>query len=554
MEVMMTVMVAVVVIGFIGFAFWRTSKKGHGDKVQNGPLPVSGDNLQGAGEDTPGSGDNGGESPQDVPLIPGGKPDMHPADDDDDPSVFERNIDDIVDMCVDDFAGIVYVAPDSQLYAYLKELVTEAHYQFDRGRSHNGLPLLYRRENFPVVYDYWGNMKNEDAAFYTMTGWLMAMQLAELCPEKRNQLYTAGYKAGGEDRESPMFGWEFRSDPNVARLVASAIYAGMRAVKKPDVEKMREEVDGEKYDRTLEQLLDDESRTDVKDEGDFYVDLRQFMASAPGPYAPKYLDRKCNPTFTDDKEKNGNLKMDECIYEWIVAKLNLPMQRAVQAIADEDGDLEHLFGDDKKQVGGTYDFHAVFGPTTIGEWIDPKGELAAKVKLWQRAGGSARGILQHAKPHVGPTEYGRLRPGCSEQQECKRKSYDDDRLNVLTCFVIEDNDGHKETYTQGNIEVPYYDEEGHWTKKNVQSEEDYENLMKDSLYANSYPSGHSSGIWAAALVLMESYPEKADLIMRAANSFAVSRTVARFHWTSDTIQGRVVGSCMAPLCHATSNY
>ncbi|MBR5989487.1 MAG: hypothetical protein IK003_08180 [Prevotella sp.] len=34
----------------------------------------------------------------------------------------------------------------------------------------------------------------------------------------------------------------------------------------------------------------------------------------------------------------------------------------------------------------------------------------------------------------------------------------------------------------------------------------------------------------------------------------MSRVVSRYHWNSDIIQGRVIGSIMNPVCHATSDY
>ena len=139
-------------------------------------------------------------------------------------------------------------------------------------------------------------------------------------------------------------------------------------------------------------------------------------------------------------------------------------------------------------------------------------------------------------------------------QQGLRKSFTDDRLNVLTSFVIDDNDGHKASYDVGDIEVPYLDENGIWTDEEVQSPEDYEDMLKDKLYANSYPSGHSAGIWSAAMTMIEIYPEKADLIMRAANEFAQSRVISRYHWNSDIIQGRIVGSVMNPVCHAAPDY
>ncbi len=53
---------------------------------------------------------------------------------------------------------------------------------------------------------------------------------------------------------------------------------------------------------------------------------------------------------------------------------------------------------------------------------------------------------------------------------------------------------------------------------------------------------------------MELMPQLADKIMRAANQFAVNRTVARYHWTSDTINGRVLGSATNAVSHAASDY
>ena len=56
------------------------------------------------------------------------------------------------------------------------------------------------------------------------------------------------------------------------------------------------------------------------------------------------------------------------------------------------------------------------------------------------------------------------------------------------------------------------------------------------------------------MMLTEIMPDKADLIMREANEFAINRTITRFHWTSDTIFGRVLGSVANMMCHATTDY
>lgn len=470
-----------------------------------------------------------------------------------------RELDVTADALLDEvlrnsFSDIISVRKESKTYTHLLEMAEEAMFQAD-GKSALGLPLLYKEENFPSVYNYHtGAPSSKTAICKTMIGWISAMQLSELCPAKRNALYKAGYEAGGYSMSSPIYGYHFTTDPNVARLVASVIYAAMHTTSKLDVETMRSEVGGSRYYTTLEQMIDEEPRTHVTDNA-FYVDLRGFMASAPGPYAPAFKDRwGINPTFPDEKIANGCLKMDMDIYNSVVSERNLPDQRTVQAIADEDSDIHHLFGTDKTNVGGLYHFNAVFGQSTIGQTINPEGKIAVLISLVQKAANSARGILQHASASLGGYEYGRLRPGCSEYQEGLRKSFSDDRQNVLSNFIIEDNDGHKTSYSEDNIVKFYYDENGNWTNTTIQAADQYEDMVKDLLYANSYPSGHASGIWSAAMTLIELYPLKADLIMRAANDFAVSRVVSRYHWNSDIIQGRVIGSIMNPVCHATSDY
>lgn len=452
------------------------------------------------------------------------------------------------------FKGIVNVPKDSRTYKHLFQLSEEAMTQAT-GSSKVGLPLLYQERNFPYVYNYYTDNQNDKEGVYkTMIGWICAMQLSELCPTKRNQLYKAGYEAGGYGMNTNFYGYHFLGDPNVARLVASAVYAAMHPTNKLVVDTMRNEVGGSVYDVNLAELYKRESRSHVTDDA-FFVDLRLFMASAPGPIAPPFADRNgINPPIPDAKASNGCPQVDMDIYNHIVENYNLPDQRAVQATADEDSDIKHIFGPDKTNVDGKYNFHAAFGQSTIGKVISPDGKIANLVLLVLKSGNSGRGVLQHDSPALGHYEYGRLRPGCTETQQGKRKSYTDDRLNVLTCFAIEDNDGHWACYDVGDEEVPYLSDEGKWTDPEIQSEKDYEEMVKDKLYANSYPSGHSAAIWSAAMTLIEIYPQKADVIMRAANDFALSRVISRFHWNSDAIQGRIVGSVMNPVCHAAPDY
>ena len=119
----------------------------------------------------------------------------------------EKNWVEDTDMLLDQvlnskFRSIVNVPKDSRTYKHLFRLSEEAMTQAT-GRSKEGLPLLYQENNFPMVYDYYTDNRNDkEGVFKTMIGWLCAMQLSELCPTKRNDLYKAGYEAGGYNDEN----------------------------------------------------------------------------------------------------------------------------------------------------------------------------------------------------------------------------------------------------------------------------------------------------------------------------------------------------------------
>lgn len=224
--------------------------------------------------------------------------------------------------------------------------------------------------------------------------------------------------------------------------------------------------------------------------------------------------------------------------------LNQPehFQETVQAIADKEASKEHLFGKNKETKH--YHFHPVFGEDTIGIELPYDGILGKFAYLCLQTGSASRGIMQSAT--IIPPQYGRLRPGCSWEQEAKKNSKTDDRRNILTNFEIEDGDGSP---------TGYYDKNGNWVYMNgIHNSKEFEEYQKTHLYANSYPSGHSSGMFCCSMMLMELFPDKADKILKAANQYAVNRTIARYHWTSDTINGRVLGSATNAICHAASDY
>ena len=437
----------------------------------------------------------------------------------------------------------VKIERDSYTYKYFYELFREAKSQLRIDTCH-GLPILLKKENFPTLYE-WGDKGDAQKAQDTLIGWLFSLQLAELKPYYRSDIFKIGYEMGGYDKYTNIYGWKFEYDPNIMRILAGCLYPTMKGWCKPVTETLRREVEGSKYSKTLKQLYTDEKRDNVSPSG-FFTDFRVFMPTAPAPYAPAYSNRGDRTYPSEERDEYDNLKIDRQIHEIIVNMFNLSQpehyQETVQAIADKEAEAKHMFGKNKKTKN--YQFHPVFGEDTIGIELPDEGTFADFAYLLFRTGSASRGIMQSAS--VSPVQYGRLRPGCSWNQEAKKNSSTDDRRNILTNFEIEDGDGSP---------TGYYDKNGNWVYMNgIHNPKEFEEYQKNALYANSYPSGHSSGMFCTAMVLMEMFPDKADKILKAANQYAVNRTIARYHWTSDTINGRILGSATNAICHAASDY
>lgn len=442
------------------------------------------------------------------------------------------------------FRVIVDIPDNCELAHYLECLTYECYYQYYEQHSNVGLPAFYLKENFPAPYDYWEKVEGKDNyCYYKMLWWVFALVLSELRPDKREKLMKNAYDAADN---VAMYGFSFEEDHNVGRIVGSAIYAAARGkLKQFNRDTMRNDVGGKKLDMTVQEIYGTPSE---EFEGSpFWIDFREFLPAKPGPYLKGY-DNPRRATYTDDEfDDFGNLDMDRKIHEYIVKNFNLDTtnknrQRAVQAIADKESDSNHMFGDYKTTKH--FHFHPVFGMETIGKYISPDGKIANLSHYVKCICSWSREPLQ--SKDTTPKEYGRLRPGCSWTEECKPNSTKDPRRNVLVNFEIEDNDGRP---------TGYYDENNKWTRPNeIASEEKYVEFQQKALYANSYPSGHSAAVMGIAMELMEMMPDKSDLILREANEYAYNRTVARYHWTSDTTNGRIIGAATSAILRAAKDF
>lgn len=70
----------------------------------------------------------------------------------------------------------------------------------------------------------------------------------------------------------------------------------------------------------------------------------------------------------------------------------------------------------------------------------------------------------------------------------------------------------------------------------------------------SYPSGHASFGWAAALVLSEINPQRETEILKRGIEFGDSRVVCGAHWQSDVDAGRLMGAAVVAALHNNAEF
>lgn len=376
---------------------------------------------------------------------------------------------------------------------------------------------------FPKVIDYYGKYDNQYATEQYFA-WLFAMILAELEPIKRNDIYELGYNYKITGSRQNVYGWKFNSDPNIIRIWAAKTYSTTRDASK--IAELREEVGGDML--TYKDEIDE-----------CYVNTCSFMPFAPGPSLDGWTGYKGDSFRTED----GNFKEDQAIHDYVSKYYSLDTkdavkrQETIQAIADKEGEVQHLLGKPrtvKDPKYGEMTLYPVFGKHNIGVEIPDDGAIAKLVSLVAPPCSSTRKTLLKQ-------EYGRRRPGQGKYDNTRN---DDPAQRVLVNYTIEEGDG----YTTG-----YYNKDGDYIDNNGNHIGDYETYFQKFLFANSYPSGHSGIAIGAGLILMEIMPDRADKILKALNQYAVNRTIARYHWNSDTIQGRIVGSTMVPVLHSITN-
>lgn len=70
----------------------------------------------------------------------------------------------------------------------------------------------------------------------------------------------------------------------------------------------------------------------------------------------------------------------------------------------------------------------------------------------------------------------------------------------------------------------------------------------------SFPSGHTSMAWSAALILTELNPERGDELLKRGYEYGESRVIVGYHYQSDVDAGRLAASAAVAAMHADESF
>jgi acid phosphatase (class A) len=88
-------------------------------------------------------------------------------------------------------------------------------------------PFVFYREGTLIPRDEeYERTQGSYPSGHTVRGWGMALVLAQLCPERQNEILTAGYEWG---QSRVIAGYHWQSDVDASRLLASACFARLQS-------------------------------------------------------------------------------------------------------------------------------------------------------------------------------------------------------------------------------------------------------------------------------------------------------------------------------------
>lgn len=443
-----------------------------------------------------------------------------------------------------------------EVYGYLNWEYNYAYREWNNPES-----KYFQEDNFQDVYEYGGdNMSLINTAYNAMQAWLMASQLAEYVPtydsdcNMQTELFKLAYEIGGGQNIPLYDNYAIRSDVNKTRLIAAYICSELHQEYEgnDNIATFREELGGNSipasnwdelgYENIM--LSDEYGRRGyVMTNLGYLVNTSLFLPNAPGPRIEGTTvcelpyptgDFSMDDTINDDMVNNWNMMAQTPVEEWNSYSLE-KQNRLVNAVATITCTREYMFGEPKhvnmynEYIDGYLRY--TFEEDEDGDYtIDgPFSNLAGIHKQFESSISNILDIADNSRFPTQDPNYGRCRPGCARTRE-------GGELNPIH--------GSKENELY-NISI---------AALVADSEEERERILQEDGWAadspRSYVSGHSAQIVAMSLILSQLDPDNMFDYMKKSYDYSVNRSIARFHWMSDIIYGRLFGTMIVPIIRA----
>ena len=473
-------------------------------------------------------------------------------------------------------------------YNYLKGMYDAALAEWDDPNS-----KLFSKETYPEIYDYHGdNTEYNEVARTAMLSWVIAMCLTELAPNsgqltnaQTQYFYKAYNLAGG--RNIPLYGnYDMHSDVMVARFAAGAVYALKRGTYSfNEINAFRNEINGNTINASNWSGLGYYS-PDYKSIGKegYVVNSDAIIPSGPGPYTDDSDPNRPKPFeegqpdsqfYMEEHSENWylyNYKKDVEIDDYIVNNFNMGSYTydpakgygewetydkekrllLIQAAVMPGATDHYFFGSRRvKFAGVTYDQkynfwkynfdlsnEEVTDTNNVFDVSGPFAEFEGKMFYGDYGVTSTMEFVQNVMDMADNsrfptyhTEYGRRRPlGGVTPRTARAGEINGHPLNGLL---------------NSSIERFFADSQASYDKYS-----DCDDFPHDG--PRTYPSGHAAMTWTDAMLFAQMFADKDKAIefMKAAYKIGVGRTIGRFHWTSDTLYGRLFATFILPLINA----
>ena len=275
----------------------------------------------------------------------------------------------------------------------------------------------------------------------------------------------------------------------------------------------------------------------------YLVNTSLFLPNAPGPRIEGTTvcelpyptdDFSMDETINDEMVNNWNMMAQTPVEEWNSYSFD-KQNRIINAVATITCTYKYMFGAPKHvnmhtEYVDNY-LRYVFTEDNNGEYtIDgPFSDLAGILSGNRNAIVDILDIADNSRFPTQDPNYGRCRPGCARTRQGGELnpihgSKENELYNISIAAIVAD------------------------------SEEERQKILEEDGWAadspRSYVSGHSAQITAMSLILSQYNSDKMFDYMSRAYDYSVNRSIARFHWMSDIIYGRLFGTMIIPIIRA----